>query len=121
MNWAAFDWGRAIEALIVLATGLGLYLQQRAAGLKMSKKLDHNTKKTEDALAAASAAKSEATAINRAQADELDVYRARRVLAALETLPECEHCRASILRIADRRKVWASKPPPPELGKEPLQ
>lgn len=113
MNWAAIDWGRVIEAAIILGTGAGLYLQQRASAMKVNKKLDHNTARTEDAVAAADAAKSAATAVERAQVDEWDVYRARRVLAALETLPECAPCYSEILKIEDRRRVWAKHPAPP--------
>ena len=119
MNWAAIDWGRFVEALIVLGTGLGLYLQQRAAAMKVNKKLDHNTARTEDAAQSAAAAVAAATAVERAQVDEWDVYRARRVLAALETLPECAPCHSEILKIEDRRRVWAKQPPPTSPTESP--
>lgn len=115
----ALDWNKAFEAGVVLVTGLGLWLQARATARKVTKKIDHNTARTEDAVHAADAAANEAKAakaaaaeISRAQVDEWDVYRARRVLAALETLPECAPCYREILKVEDRRRVWAKQPPP---------
>lgn len=53
-------------------------------------------------------ARNESQHILRAQYDEQDIFYARRMVEALNTLPECDQCRERIeyMRV-DRRKLWA--------------
>lgn len=114
----------AVEAVAVLIAAVVLWRKQHQTEKKLDEtqqKVDDNTVKTEAAVDAANKASIEASAITRAQTDEYDVYVARRVIAALETLPECEPCRSEIAKIADRRRVWARRTSDPAPSKDPAR
>ena len=91
MNWSE-HLPRIIEALIVLVTGIGLWLQNRSTKKHLSRKLDDNTQKTE--------------AIQIATVDRLDYDRLRRMEAALLTLPGCQQCRDEIASMTERRRLY---------------
>ena len=104
------DWQAVISALVALATGIGLYLQNRATSKKVddtSNKVDKNTEITQKAADAAEQVQIET--VNRLNYDRL-----QQMERAVLTLEECEPCREKILAITDRRRVYRPTPEPPE-------
>lgn len=85
MSAAGVAWrGLELAALAGLGAGLWLvYQESRAARLER---------------------------IRRAQYDEIDIYEARLILYAVETLGECQPCREMLDRVRERSKRWAPAP-----------
>lgn len=109
------DWQAVISAFVALATGIGLYLQNKSTANKVdatAQKVDENTDLTQRA-------KDAAERVQQATVDRLDYDRLRRLEAALITLPECEPCRTQILAITDRRRVWRPVTEPHENAQSP--
>lgn len=101
INWP--DWiPKLLEAAIVFFTGLGLFFQNRSTRKKVDEtqtKVDENTVKTEETKAAVDN-------IQVATVNVLDYDRLRRMEAALLTLDECQSCRAKILKLTERRRIY---------------
>lgn len=95
------DWQAVISAFVALATGIGLYLQNKGTAKKVeatAQKVDENTDLTQQA-------KDAAEQVQVATVDRLDYDRLRRMEAAVLTLDECQPCRAKILELTDRRRA----------------
>lgn len=104
------DWQAVISAVVALATGIGLYLQNKGTAKKVdatAQKVDENTEITQKAADAAEQVQIET--VNRLNYDRL-----QQMERAVLTLEECEPCREKILRITDRRRVYRPTPEPPE-------
>lgn len=100
------DWQAVISAFVALATGVGLYLQNKGTAKKVedtSKKVDANTEITQKAANAAEQVQVET--VNRLNYDRL-----QQMERAVLTLEECEPCREKILAITDRRRVYRHTP-----------
>lgn len=99
MKAATIAWrGLELGALAGIGYGVWRAYQQLMAIRQDGEKL----------LAESLAARLERT--RRAQNDEVDIYEARLVLHALETLGECQPCREQLDRIRERSKRWAPAP-----------